>query len=107
MDEFHSLYLPILQRMHNAGWKPVRGIKGTKNLISERFGDPDNGAVFVTLYNPSNEVKNIAISIDMQVLHMSLNEVQDILEPNAEMTIEGNSISVLIKPEQLRVLELK
>ena len=58
-------YLPLIQTIARAGWEPVTFAKSDNAAVYvERFGRPENGTVYFTMLNDSNQEQKAAVEID-------------------------------------------
>ena len=60
-------YVPIIRTLAEAGWEPVTHAWGG-DLRVERFGPGSDGAVYFTVYNPSDEASETGITVDRAIL---------------------------------------
>jgi hypothetical protein len=106
VDLLTRVYLPLLRAVQQAGWEPVRGVAGVGDVVSERFGKPGRGPVFLTLLNEGAGAKTLSLQLDPQVLGSQVTKAADRVEPKDTIAVRGNVFTVPMQPGQLRVLEL-
>jgi hypothetical protein len=107
IDKFHEIYLPALKEMHQRGWEPVTGVKGTRGLIIERFGNLEDGSVLLTMYNSEGKLKVLELQLDPEVFTKSIDKVYDIINKGENIHVKKMKISISIAPEELKVLKLE
>jgi len=85
-------YLPICRMVGEAGWEPLTGVKvNDSRLLIERFGNPQNGHYFLTLFNPEKE------TIATEITHF---------EPELKGKAEILTGSFELAPESVLVLKI-
>jgi hypothetical protein len=105
-QRLHERWLPLLRRLQTAEWQPVRGIFGTHQVWSERFGDPRRGPVYVTLLHEGLNVLTLDLRADLTVFPKGIARVRDLLHPEDRLDVTRARFHVPLSPGQLRVLEI-
>jgi hypothetical protein len=102
----HDRYLPLQRLLHAAHWRPVLGVTGLDGVLSERFGRPGSGAVYLTLLNEGKAAKNLTLALDPAVFPHPVDKAVDRASGD-RFQLHGGHLSVAMAPGQLRVLELQ
>lgn len=85
-------YLPLCRMIAEAGWEPLTGVRvKDARLLIERFGDPEDGRYFLTIFNPEKE----PISAELADF-----------EPNFKGKVKILAGSFLLAPESTLLLEI-
>ncbi len=65
--EQFRLYVPVVDRLQEAGWEPAtRATLSDPRLGIERYGGPEDGAFYLTVYNPLPEAQTVAVQSDLR-----------------------------------------
>ena len=73
----HEHYLPLARRLNDAGWAPVTGVTGEgPGVLCERFGRPDSGPLYITLFNDGAEAADLVLRLDASILGSAQSAVE-------------------------------
>jgi hypothetical protein len=57
--------VPLIKTVASAGWEPVtRARSGDPGLLVERFGSPERGPVYFTVWNRTSEERDVVLGLD-------------------------------------------
>lgn len=102
----HQRYLPLMRMLYRAGWEPVTGVTGLSGVYCERYGNPSKGKTFIVVYNPSDSVKNISLTLDKSVFRQHFSKAVNMLGQRTRYQITSGSIDMLLRPGEERVLRV-
>jgi hypothetical protein len=104
----HELYLPLVQKLNEAGWEPVTGVKGiVPGVLCERFGRVDNGPVYLTLFNDGNEAVNLVLRLNRTLLGSGTAATDLIDGRQLALGVDSGTLNLRLDPAQLRVLRFR
>jgi len=103
-------YIPLIKQVAQAGWEPVTGARADNPRVwVERFGPGEDGEVFISLFNASEEVQETRLRFLPELLGTPAVAV-DLRSGEGLACREdagGKTLNVALSPEQVRVLRIK
>lgn len=99
-------YYELARRLSLAGWHAVTGARADRAEVHvERFGPESGGAVLLTVWNPEDEPREVALSIQTEALGLPA-EVT-VTRLIAGGTLPPTDLRLTLEPRGLEVLELR
>ena len=103
-------YVPAMQIMTRAGWRPVTHAR-SEDFMVERWGPGEDGAVFLTIYNPADEPAEGEVAVDAAALGLegATLAAEDLLGGealSAPITDGSATLRVPIDAGRVRILRL-
>jgi len=103
--DLHERYLPVIRRLHAAGWEPVtRATVSEPALRIERFGRPP-GEVLLAVLNPTAEPVSFAVQVDAEALGLDAQPRLERMVRAAEAAA-SDTASFVLPPGEVEVLRL-
>jgi len=101
--------VPLIRTVSGAGWEPVtRARSGDPELLVERFGSPERGAVFFTVWNRSAEDRQITIDLDDTARGWFGNDLQAVeLAKKRRVSATDGTISVKLEQDGVALVRLE
>jgi len=102
----------VLRAITGAGWQPITYARSSHSDVwLERWGPDEEGAVYLTVYNSTEEERTATVGIDAAELGLegATLGLQDQLSDGAwELAIEEGiaSVELRVPAQQVRVLRL-
>ena len=98
-------YIPLLQRLTAAGWQPLtHATCSNTNIMVERFGPAESGAVFITLLNDTTETQSGTLTIDLKALGYDQTVSARELIAGNPVTLSSSACQISLRPEQAEAL---
>lgn len=97
-------YMPVLRTIANAGWEPVTLAKtAAEGVLLERFGQDAQTGVYLTVYNNTDQVKEVEVELAFPGADGALWE----LTARQESVASGGIYRATLQPAQTIVLGTK
>ena len=107
-QELHRYYLPLVQKLNEAGWEPVTGVAGVRpGILCERFGRSTSGPMYLTLFNDRAEASDLVLQMERSVLGSATSAVEIGPAGQTVLPIRQGTLSVRLEPTQLKVLQIQ
>ncbi|NOX55346.1 MAG: hypothetical protein GXP27_13100, partial [Planctomycetes bacterium] len=106
----HRKYQALCQQLASAGWEPLTLARSREpGLTLERFGRPENGEVFFTVFNDGSETVDTVVAIEPQALPPAAVVVDEISRrwlPGTPASDGRLQVPVRLEPDGLAVLHV-
>jgi len=98
-------YIPLLRRLTAAGWQPLtHAACDNSNILVERFGPEQGGAVFLTLLNDTADTQSGTVTADLKALGLKQPaSARELVSGNAAPS-SGHGWQISLRPQQAEVL---
>ena len=102
--DLHERYLPVIRRLHAAGWQPVtRATVSAPALRIERFGQPPGEVVWAVL-NPTAEAVSFEMHVEARALGLDAQPRLERIVCAAD--VASDTPSYVLPPGEVEVLTL-
>ncbi len=99
---FFVKYVPLCCEVSQAGWEPIpHATCSNADVWIERFGQAQDGPVFLTIMNASKATQQAAVAIDADALGVALPEVLTDDITAAAMPAENGAVAISLAPGQV------
>ncbi|MGC9318316.1 MAG: hypothetical protein ACP5KN_09845 [Armatimonadota bacterium] len=100
-------YIPVCATLNEAGWEPVTHARSSDPRVTvERFGPGDDGDVYLTVFNDSDEAVAATVSVDMAAVDLQSPELTEVLSGEALQRTGDGSFMARVAPDDLMVVRL-
>ncbi len=103
-----TTYIPVCATLSRAGWEPVTHARAEpEHVYVERFGPAEDGSVYLTVFNDSDEPCEAHVVIDLDALGVS-GAAEEVLPNGPEPASQGEAgtLTVSLDAQDLAVLKL-
>jgi hypothetical protein len=102
----HEFYLPLIQKLNDAGWEPVTGVTGEGlGILCERFGQ--HGSIYITLYNDTAQSTHLTLHLEKAILGSPHSVVAIDGETPTTFAVHDGELKLPLKAAQLRVFQIR
>ncbi len=110
--ELNARYVPSMQRITAAGWRPVTHVRAEEPLMVERWGPGEDGALYLSAYNPAEEELTASLAVDAEAMGLKGDVLvaEDLLSGerlSAAIAEGAGALEVGFAPERVRLLRLE
>ncbi|MEA3401820.1 MAG: hypothetical protein U9R79_11320 [Armatimonadota bacterium] len=100
-------YIPVCARLSEAGWEPVTHARSSDARVNvERFGPGDEGDVYLTAFNDSDEAVAATVTVDAAALDLQSPRLTEVLTGEGLELAGDGTFEVRLEADGLTVVGL-
>ncbi len=100
-------YMPIFRALAEAGWEPVTLARAEPSLvIVERYGRPQDGAVYLAVHNPGRTAVDARVAMEPQIRPARGAALADMVS-GAKLRARRDALALRLDPMQTVVVRVK
>jgi len=104
-------YIPVIKKIAQAGWEPITHARSSNpGIWVERWGDGNQGKVYLTVFNPGKETLTGRIQVEAGALLLK-GKAKALLPEGSQMKVSRSgqrmNIAVTLKGEDVAVMEVE
>lgn len=103
--ELNRRYVPALQKITAAGWRPVTHVTALEGVMVERWGPGEDAALYLTAY--STQAAEATLNIDLAALGLDDPVTARDLLSDESFTGDGAAITLPLTAGRVRVLQVE